>query len=331
MERRTLLAGTGAVLLAAPLAAEAQQPGKVARVAIVVTTTPVSEMTGPNPVHTPVRDLLKALRAIGWIEGQNLILERRSAEGRPERNGDILRELVALPCDVIIPTGAYMTEEALRITSTIPIAFTAVDPIAFGIVTSLAHSGRNITGVMGPGFEFAGKQLELFREAVPKARRVAVLAHPSVWNGPYGEALRAAASRLSMTLLYAESGPGDYARAFAAITAQRAEAIYVGWGLYLFANRHHIIEFAIKKRLPLMGTTTPYTEAGALFSYSGNNTEYWARMAYLIDRLLRGVNPADLPIEQQTKFELAVNMKTAKAIGHTFPPSFLARADEVIQ
>jgi putative ABC transport system substrate-binding protein len=135
-------------------------------------------MTGPHPRHPTIRDLLKALRAIGWIEGQNLILERRSAEGRFERFGDILRELVALPCDVIMTTGAQMTAEALRIASTIPIVFTALDPIAFGVVTSLAHPGRNITGVMGTGPEFVGKQLELFREAVPKARRMAVLAHP---------------------------------------------------------------------------------------------------------------------------------------------------------
>jgi len=318
-------------LLATPLAARAQQPGKVARVAHVSTTTPVSEMTGPNPARPTVRDLLKALRAIGWIEGQNLILERRSAEGRPERNGDILRELVALPCDVIIPAGAYMTEEALRITSTIPIVFTGLDPIAFGIVTSLVGHGRNVTGVAGPGQELEGKKLEVFREAVPKARRVAVLAASIVWNGPGGEALQSAASRLAMTLLYAESGPGDYARAFAAITDQRAEAIYVGSGSYLVVDRHQIIDFAIKKRLPLMGYTRAFTEASALLSYGGNITEYSARTAYLVDRLLRGVKIADLPIEQISKFELVINLKTAKALGLTIPPSLLARADEVIQ
>jgi len=318
-------------LFAAPLAAEAQQPGKVARVAIVVTTTPVSAMTGPNPVHPPVRDLLKALRALGWIEGQNLILERRSAEGRPERNGDILRELVALPCDVIITRGAPMTAEALRITSTIPIVFTFLDPITLGIVTSLVGHGRNLTGVTGTGPELVAKKLEVLREAVPKARRVAVLAPSIVWNSPEGEALRAAASRLAMTLLYAESGPGDYARAFAAITEQRAEAIFVGGGTYFFADRHQIIDFAIKKRLPLMGFTRPFTEAGALLSYGGNITEYSARTAYLVDRLLRGVKIADLPIEQIAKFELVINLKTAKALGLTIPPSLLQRADEVIQ
>jgi putative ABC transport system substrate-binding protein len=181
------------------------------------------------------------------------------------------------------------------------------------------------------GPELEGKKLELFREAVPKARRVAVLTTSGSWNGPYGEALRTAASRLGMTLLYAESGPGDYARAFAAITEQRAEAIYVSGAPYLFADRYQIIKFAITKRLPLMGPNTPFTEAGALLSYSGNNTEYWARMAYLVDRLLRGVKPADLPIEQITKFELVINLKTAKALDLTIPQSLLQRADEIIQ
>ena len=224
-----------------------------------------------------------------------------------------------------------MTKEALHITSTIPIVFTGLDPIAFGIVTSLVGHGRNVTGVAGPGQELEGKKLGVFREAVPKARRVAVLTASIVWNGPGGEALQSAASRLAMTLLYAESGPGYYARAFAAITEQRADAIFVGSGSYLVADRHQIIDFAIKKRLPLMGYTRPFTEAGALLSYGGNITEYRARTAYLVDRLLRGVKIADLPIEQISKFELVINLKTAKALGLTIPPSLLRRADELIQ
>src|SRR5215467_11192967 len=180
--RRAFLGTLAGGLFAAPLAVGAQQPGKVARVAYVFATSPVSEITGPNPVHPSVRDLLKALRAIGWIEGQNLILERRSAEGRSERYGDILRELVALPCDVIITAGSIMMEEALRITSTIPIVFTGLDPIARGFVTSLSRPDRNIAGVMWVGPEIEGKRLELFREAVPKARRVAVLAGSVTWN-----------------------------------------------------------------------------------------------------------------------------------------------------
>jgi ABC-type uncharacterized transport system substrate-binding protein len=331
MDRRRFLLTSLVGAITTPLVAEAQQATKVARVAYVLTTTPVSEMSGPDPASPPARELLKALRALGWIEGRNLILERRSAEGRFERFGDVLRELVALPCDVILTTGLRMTEEALRITSTIPIIFTNLDPVGLGVVTSLAHSGRNITGITWPGPEFVGKQLELLREAVPKARRVVVLNSSYSWTGPNGDALRAAASRLAITLFYAESGPGDYASAFAAITQQPPNAIYLGGAPWLFADRHRLIEFAIKNRLPLMGPSRFFTEAGALLSYTGKETETWARVANYVDRILRGTKVADLPIERSTQFELVVNMKTAKAIGHTFPPSLLARADEVIE
>ena len=331
IDRRRFVLTSLAGALVAPLAAVAQQAPKIARVGYVVTTTPVAEMAGPEPRAPFIRDLLKALGALGWIEGRNLILERRSAEGQLERYGDILRELVALPCDVILTTGSRMTEEALRITSTIPIIFTGLDPINWGFVTNLARPGRNITGMMWPGSEFAGKQLELFRDAVPKARRVAVLAGSRSWKSHWGDALRAAASRLAITLFYAETGPGDYARAFAVVTQQRADAIFLGGDPWLFADRHRLIEFAIKNRLPLMRQSTPFTEAGALLSYSGNNTEYWARMANYVNRILRGAKPADLPIERSTKFDLVINLKTAKALGLTITPSLLARADQVIE
>jgi len=331
INRRRFLLTSLAGALAAPVGAETQQTAKVARVAYVVTTSPVSEMTGPDPRHPLTRDLLKALGALGWIEGRNLILERRSAEGRFERFGDILRELVGLPCDVIVTTGATMTEEALRITQTIPIVFTALDPIVLGFVTSLARPNRNITGVMGAGPEFEGKRLELLRQALPKARRVAVLTSANNWNSAYGEALRDAANRLGMNLLYTESGPSDYSRAFASITRQRAEAIYVAAGPYLFADRHHLIEFAATNRLPLMGQSRPFTEAGALMSYTGNQSHVWGRIASYVDRILRGAKPADLPIEQVSLFELVINLKTAKTLGLTIPPSLLARADQVIE
>ena len=331
MQRRAFISTLTGGLLAAPLGAEAQQAGKVARISYVATTTPVSEMTGPDPRHPPIRQFLSALGTLGWIEGRNLIFERRSAEGRFERYDDILRELVALPCDVIVTAGSRMTEAALRITSTIPIIFTALDPITYGVVTGLAHQGRNTTGVTGTGPEFAGKQLELFREAVPKARRVAVLAWCGSWTGSWGDAVRAAASRLAITVFYADPGPGDYARAFAAITQERADGIYLGGSPWFYADRHRLIEWAIKNRLPLRGTTRSFVEAGALIAYSGSEAEVWGRTANYVDRILRGTKVADLPIEQITKFELVINLKTAKALGLTIPPSLLARADEVIQ
>jgi putative ABC transport system substrate-binding protein len=200
-----------------------------------------------------------------------------------------------------------------------------------GFVTSLARPNRNITGVMGPGPEFEAKRLELLRQALPKARRVAVLTSANNWNSAYGEAMRAAANRLGMSLLYTESGPSDYSRAFASITRQRAEAIYVAAGPYLFADRHRLIEFAAKNRLPLMGQSGPFTEAGALMSYSGDQTHFWGRTANYVDRILRGAKPADLPIEQVARFERVINLKAAKALGLTIPPSLLARADQVIE
>ena len=333
MQRRAFISTLTGGLLAAPLGAEAQQAGKVARIAYVATTTPVSEMTGPDPRHPPIRQFLSALGRLGWIEGRNLIFERRSAEGRIDRFDDILRELVALPCDVIVTTGLRMTEAALRITSTIPIIFTALDPITSGVVTRLAHQGRNTTGVTGTGPEFAGKQLELFREAVPKARRVAVLTLSESWTSRSGsgDALRAAASRLAITVFYADPGPGDYARAFAAITQERADGIYLGGSPWFYADRHRLIEWAIKNRLPLRGTTRSFVEAGALIAYSGSEAEVWGRTANYVDRILRGTKVADLPIEQITKFELVINLKTAKALGLTIPQSLLGRADQVIE
>jgi len=331
INRRRFLLTSLAGALAAPVGAETQQTAKVARVAYVVTTSPVSEMTGPDPRHPLTRDLLKALGALGWIEGRNLILERRSAEGRFERFGDILRELVGLPCDVIVTTGATMTEEALRITQTIPIVFTALDPIVLGFVTSLARPNRNITGVMGAGPEFEGKRLELLRQALPKARRVAVLTSANNWNSAYGEALRDAANRLGMNLLYTESGPSDYSRAFASITRQRAEAIYVAAGPYLFADRHHLIEFAATNRLPTMFVDREYVAAGGLMSYGSNFTEQFRHAAEYVAKILKGARPGDLPVEQPTKFGLVINRKTAKALGLTIPQSLLLRADEIIQ
>jgi putative ABC transport system substrate-binding protein len=328
--RRFLLASVGAVL-AAPISAKAQQAGKMARVALVNTTSLVSEMSGPEPSNPPTRYLLKALGAAGWVEGRNLIFERRSAEGRFERFGDILRELIGLPCDVIVTTGSAMTAEALRVTSTVPIVFTGVDPITSGFVTALARPDRNITGTTGVGPQFEGKRLEVLREALPKTRRVAVLEQASSWGGAYGQGLRDGAAALGITLLYMESGPGDYSRAFDAITRERPDALYVGPGPYLLADRHRIVEFAVQNRLPLFGQGRDFTEAGALLTYSGNVSEFWRRTAGYVDRILRGAKAADLPIEQWTKFELVINLKTARALGVTIPPSLLLRADQVIQ
>jgi putative ABC transport system substrate-binding protein len=309
VDRRRFLLTFLAATLATP-AAEAQQADKMYRVALINTTTPVSEMVGPEPQHPFTRRFIHALRALGWIEGHNFTLERRSAEGRFERFGDIVRELVGLPCDAIVTTGSAMTAEALRVTRTVPIVFTAVDAITSGLASTLAQPDRNITGVMFPGPHLDAKRLEILREAAPKIRRVAVLAQASSWAGVYGQALRDAAVTLGLTLRYVESGPNDFSRAFATIKQERLDALYLGGGPYLYASRHLIIEFATQNRLPLMGAGRDFVEAGALLNYGASVTEFWQRTATYVDRILRGAKVADLPIEQPSKFDLLINLKS---------------------
>jgi putative ABC transport system substrate-binding protein len=332
MRRRAFLYGS-VTMLAAPRAGGAQQAERVRRVAYVSTAVPLSELTGPESANLSLREFLKALRVLGWIEGKNLVLERRSAEGRFERFGDILRELVNLPCDVIVTTGSTMLREAVRVTTTVPIVFHTVDPLTLGMRGgSLARPGPNVTGLAGNGPEFLAKQLEVLKEALPKARRVAVLGFRGSWDSsPYAKNLREAAAKLGMTLLHSETGPNDYTRAFAAILRDHPDAIYLTVAPYHYADRHQIIDFAKRARVPLMGNHTEFTEIGGLLSYLASFTEWWQRIAHYVDRILRGAKPADLPIEEPSKFELVINLKTAKALGLTIPPSLLARADQVIE
>jgi ABC-type uncharacterized transport system substrate-binding protein len=334
MTRVSMVALLALALLAAPLTAEAQSAGTVRRVALVFSTSPVSGMAGPEPTHPTARAFVEGLRALGYVEGQNLILERRSAEGRFERFGDIMRELVALNVDVLVTSANPVTREARRLTTTIPIVMAfSVDPVGFGLVASLARPGGNVTGLSGdagPGLE--GKQLELLKEALPKIARVALLGSRSEWESPRGQSVRAAAPALGLTLLHAESAANDYTRAFTTIARERPDALFVGaFGPELFANRQRIADFATQSRVPSMGWTRGFTEAGGLMSYGVNGPELARRAAGYVDRILKGAKPADLPVEQPTKFELVINLKTAKALGLTIPPSVLARADEVIQ
>ena len=324
MDRRRLL-------LTSLAGALATRPGgclgttNLKRVCYAITTIPMSEMKAGEPFR---HELIRVLAARGWIEGQNYVLELRSAEGRPERYPEMMRELVDRRCDVIITVGHSMTEEALRAIKTIPLVFTDVDPIASQFVTDISRP-RRMTGVILPGPEFEGKRLEMMTKVLPRARRIAVLHvyRDTVW----GEALRQGAASLGLTLLYARSRPNEYSEAFGLIGRERPDAVFIGPGGHLSANRRRIIEFAMDKRIPAIGQDVSYVKEGALMSYSADLTEYWERMGYYIDRLLRGARPEDLPIEVSTKYELALNLKTAKALGLTIPPSLLARADQVIE
>ena len=333
MDRRAFLA-TAAGLLVVPLAAEAQPAGKVYRVGFIFTTSPVSEMTGPEPVHPLVRAFVQSLRALGYVEGQNLILERRSAEGRSERFGDIVTELVRLNADVIVTVGDAMARAAKAVTSTVPIVMaSSLDPVGQGLVRSLARPGGNITGLttlVGPDIE--AKRLQLLREVVPGVARVAYLAskHDQEWDSPHGQRVRTAAQVLGVTLVMAEFRPHQYTDAFALISRARAEALLVSATPTAFADRALIVEFATRTRLPSVFRFREAVELGGLMSYGNNAADIYRRAAVYVDKILKGAKPADLPIEQPTKFELVINLKTAKALGLTIPPSVLARADEVI-
>jgi putative ABC transport system substrate-binding protein len=334
MNRRAFVTGLGAVL-AAPRAAEAQQVGKVYRVGLIVSTSPVSEMAGSEPIHPSIRAFVQGLRALGYVEGQNLILERRSAEGRFERFGDIVTELVRLKTDVIVAPGDLIPRAAMAVTRTVPIVMaTAEDPVGAGLVQSLARPGGNLTGLMlvvGP--EIEGKRLEIFREALPGVSRVAYLGsrEEKDWEGPWGQSARTAAQALGVTLVLAEFPARQYADAFAQVTRAGAEALFVSPSLLAFADRALVVELATRARVPTMFAYRQQVDLGGLMSYGVNVVDNFRRAASFVDRILKGAKPADLPVERPTKFELVINLKTANALGLTMPPSLLLRADQVIE
>ena len=336
MRLRTLgLVATLALNLAAPLAAGAQQAGKVYRVGFISAAVPVSEMAGPEPVHPTTRAFVQGLRALGYVEGQNLILERRSAEGRYERFGDLVAELVRLKADVIVTAGAAAVRAAKVVTTTVPIVMAAGgDPVGEGIVQGLARPGGNITGLATfAGPEIEGKRLELLRAMLPSVSRVAYLLSKENkdWESPAGKSVRTAAQALGVTLVLAEFTSHQYTDAFTRISRARTEALFVAGGPTAYADRALIVDFATRTRLPSSFGWREAVELGGLMSYGVNLADNFRRVAVYVDKILKGAKPADLPVEQPTKFELVINLKTAKALGLTVPPSLLLRADQVIE
>jgi putative tryptophan/tyrosine transport system substrate-binding protein len=321
-------------MVVSPLAAQAQQAGKVYRVGLIYATPPVSDMSGPDPISPGTKAFVQALRALGYVEGQNLVLERRSAEGKFERFGEIVAELVGRKVDVIVTGhGNDIALAARRVTNTVPIVMvSSSDPVEAGIVASLARPGGNITGfTSNTGPEFEVKRLQMLKEAVPEATRVAFLGTKVDWEGPEGMGVRAAAPILGVTLVLAEHTPTQYADAFAVITRDKANALFVARALGSVATRMLIAGFAVEFRMP---GTYPYREfvaAGGLMSYGVSFTDLFRRAAGHVDKILRGAKPADIPVEQPTKFELVINGGIAKALGITIPPALLAAADEVIE
>ena len=290
-------------------------------------------MSGPEPVHPLIRTFVHALRALGHVEGQNLVLERRSAEGRSERFADIVAELVRLKADVIVTAGRPMTQQAKEVTTTVPIVMVGgFDPVRFGIVQSLARPGGNVTGFaffIDP--EFHAKRLQLLKEALPQISRVAFLGLKSEWEDPVGQRLQAAARALRLTLFLAEHTPTQYADAFSIVTRERPDALFVSSEPSNYANRHLVVDFANRHRLPSMHGFRESVELGGLMAYGADNVDLYRRAAGYVDKILKGANAAHLPVEQPTKFELVINLNTAKALGLTIPPSVLMRADRVIE
>src|SRR5437660_2060023 len=323
MERRTFMTLVSGGLLAVPLAAEAQQVRKVRRVGVLAGQS--------AEISPPILTLREGLRELGYVEGQNIAIEWRWAQGKDERYPDLAAELVNLKVDVIVAPTTAGAQAAQRATKTSPIVMGFVsDPVALGLVASLARPGGNITGLGIPTPEIAGKRLQLLREVAPTVARIAVLSDPSQPADLRGTEAAAQALRVQLQVLEVRSG-GELDRAFTAIARERAAGIIILGSTTLFANRARIAQLAITHRLPTSAYARELTEAGCLMSYGANLPDVSRRAAYFVDKILKGAKPGDLPIEQPTKFDLVINLKTAKALGLTIPPSLLGRADEVIQ
>lgn len=310
-----------------PFGGDAQEPKKVPRVGFL---GPRNRGDGHY-----VRAFLQGLRELGWVEGQNIAIEYRFAEGRLDRLPHLAVELVRLKVDVILATSTPPALAAKNATSTIPIVMgTSADPVGSGLVASLARPGGNITGLsFSVGLEVVGKELELLKETVPNVRRVAVLSNPSnPGNVRALEVVKTTARPLGVQLQILEArGPNEFGAAFAAMARERAEALLVVPDAVFGFHRAPLQVLAAKSRLPVMYGLREHTEAGGLMSYAVDLRDSLRRSATYVDKILKGAKPADLPIEQPTKFELVINLKTAKTLGLTIPPSVLARADDVIQ
>ena len=307
-----------------PLAARAQHAGKMWRIAFIT--------HAPNPDHDD--QLFESLRALGYVEGQNIVVERRYAQGKAERFQEFAAEMVRLKVDLIITNTTPAALAAKNLTTTIPIVIpTAIDPVGTGLIASLARPGGNITGGAILTGELAAKRLELLKEVVSSLSRTAVLwnsANPAnalAWRETQG-----AARALGVTLQSHEvQSPQDFEIAFARMAEERSDALFVLDDAMTMQYRKEIAEFAIQKRLPSVFATKDRVKAGGLMSYGPQYSEMMRRAASLVDKILRGAEPANLPMEQPTTFELVINLKTAKAIGLTVPPPLLTRADEVIE
>jgi putative tryptophan/tyrosine transport system substrate-binding protein len=324
MKRREFITLLGSSVAAWPLAAHAQPAGK----------TPTIGFLGADPAGwRPWTDaFVGQLRKLGWIEGRTIAIEYRWSEGRPERATEIAAEFVRLKVDVIVTSGTA-APTVKQATAVIPIVFAiAIDPVGGGLIASLARPGGNVTGLSVQQTDIAGKRLELLREVVPRLRRVAIMVDVGFAQGvlEMGE-VEATARTLGLEVTPLEIRRAeDIAAAFTALKAQ-ADALYVVVNALVSTNRTRIITLALGARLPTIFNTRDFVQVGGLMSYGPNYSDLFRRAAEYVDKILRGTKPGDIPVEQPTKFDLVLNLTTAKALGLAIPESFLLRADEVIE
>ena len=331
MKKKITVLTLCAMLFALCLPADAQQPKKVPRIGYLSAGDPASDSPRAEGIRL-------ALRELGYIEGQNIAIEYRYAEGKPDRFPELAAELVRLKVDIIVvAAGDVPIQAAKNATKTIPIVMTGQgsDPVKAGHVESLARPGGNVTGITNLTRELGGKRLELLKEAVPKLARVAVLYDPAIPGSLHEvkELLPADARALKLTIQPWEiRAVDDFEKVFAALNKQRPDGLYpMTAGGLMRANRKRIVGFALKSRLPSVYNSRENVDAGGLMSYGADVADNYRRVAYYLDRILKGAKPAELPVEQPTKFELVINLKTAKQIGVTIPPDVLARATKIIR
>jgi putative ABC transport system substrate-binding protein len=328
VDRRTFLASVTGGLLAAPLAAEAQQPGRMPRIGVLLPAEPASP-TEPNASAFRL-----GLHDLGYVEGQNIAVEYRYAHGRTERYAELVSELVQLKVDVLVAGGnaSYAAKDA---TQTIPIvSIAAGDLLGTGLVASFARPGKNVTGLsLAQNEGLSKKWVQLLKEAAPKISRVGLLRDVSAPLNP-GHLIDSETAAAALGLKFRVVEVRDLAEldgVFAGLSKERGYGLIVGGGPLFFPHRSRIHELAIKHGLPAIYAWRVFVDAGGLMSYGASLSDLWRRAATYVDKILKGAKTADLPVEDPTKFELVINLKTAKALGLTIPPSLLSRADEVIQ
>ena len=315
------------LLLTTATIANAQQPAKLPRIGVLLALS-----------HSAIADRIEAfrqgLRDLGYMEGKNIALDYQHADGKFDRLPDLAAELVRLKVDVIVTGGPTATRPAKAATSSIPIVMAQdTDPVGNGFIATLARPGGNITGLSNYHPDLSGKQLELLKEVVPGLTRVTVLENSKEpGNAQSLKEIKLAAAALKLRVQFVDvRDPRDVEQAFDAATQQRAEAIFVLSSPVVTSQRNKLADLAIKNRLPIMYQVSESVEAGGLMTYGVSTIDLWRRSAIYVDKILKGANPADLPVEQPTKFDLIVNLKTAKRIGLNIPPNILARADKVIR